>query len=532
MKLALRVAPALLLYSCFAAAQTTAAAKANAVVPVEPKARQSLDVTSIDKTADPCSDFYQYACGNWMKDNPIPPDQGRWQSFGQLRQRNDWLLYEELEAAAKPSPSRTALEQKYGDFYGACMDVKMANDKGVKPLLPTFDTIAGVTDKKQLSALLGTLEIRDGVSGMFAFGVDQDQADSSQQIAAAGQAGLGLPDRDYYLSQTPAQQKIREAYVAHMTRMFQLAGDSAEKAAVEAHAVMAIETALAQGSMNRTDRRDPSKTYHMMALTDFEKLTPDFGWQAYLDGIGFRPFEKVNVIEPEFFTTMNTQIQSQPLDSWKSYMRWRALHGAAGWLSDAFVEENFNFYGTTLLGAKEITPRWRKCAQATDNALGEAVGQDWVKKNFSPEKKEDMLKLVAALEKALGEDIEQLPWMSDATKKTALEKLSLITNKIGYPEHWRDYSTLVIKRDDLLGNVARAAIFEDRRNLDKLGKPVDATEWLMTPPTVNCVLLPAPEQHQFSRGHFAAPFLRFFERPGGQLRWHRRRHRPRDDPWL
>jgi putative endopeptidase len=514
MKRALRVLPALLLCSWVCPAQNSAAAKANAAVPAEPKARQSFDLTAIDKTADPCSDFYQYACGNWKKDNPIPPDQSRWASFAQLRQRNDWLLYQELESASKPSPGRTALEQKYGDFYGSCMDVKVVNEKGLAPVRPSFAAIEALSDKHQLSALLGTLEIRDAVSGVFAFGVSQDLADSSKQIAEAGQAGLGLPDRDYYLpSATPAQQKIRDAYVTHMTRMFALAGDSEQAAKQEAQAVMVIETALAQGSMSRTDRRDPAKSYHMMTLAEFGKLTPDFSWQPYLDGIGIRSFDKLNVGQPEFFTAMNAQIASQPVSSWKSYLRWRALHGAATWLSDAFVEENFNFYGETLLGQKELTPRWRRCAQATDGGLGEAVGQDWVKKNFSPEKKEDMLKLVTALEKALGEDINQLPWMTADTKKTALEKLSLMRNKIGYPDHWRDYSSLIIKRDDLLGNITRATVFEDRRNLDKLGKPVDETEWFMTPPTVNAYYAPTLNDINFPAGILQPPFYDFSKDP-------------------
>jgi putative endopeptidase len=396
---------ALLAGSGFAGAQSNA-------VPPEPKAPQSFDLTAIDKTADPCNDFYRYACGNWAKKNPIPADQTAWGQFAMLNERNDWLLYRELEKAAIPSAARTPLEQKYGDYYASCMNTQVADQKGVTPLQPALDAINAWSDKKQLGALLGTLEIRDGVSGIFSFGVGQDQKDSTQQIAQAGQAGLGLPDRDYYLQQTPAQQKIREEYVAHMTRMFQLAGDSLEKAAAEAKTVMAIETALAQGSMSRTDQRDPAKRYHIMTLADFGKLTPDFNWQAYLDGIGMGSFQTLNVSAPDFFRTMNGLIAEQGLDAWKAYLRWRALHRAATWMSDAFLQENFKFYGVILTGQKEITPRWKRCTRATDNALGEAVGQDWVKTHFSPDKKENMLKLVTALETAMAKDIEQLPWMS------------------------------------------------------------------------------------------------------------------------
>ncbi len=500
----LEIVVAVLLCSGLAQAQNKPAP-----APPEPKALQSFDLTAIDKTADPCTDFYQYACGNWKKENPIPPDQVRWGQFDELRQRNDWLLYRELETAANPNVKRTALEQKYGDFYAACMNTELADQNGVAALQPALDTINALSDKKQLAALLGTLEIPHGISGLFSFGVGQDQKDSTRQIAQAGQGGLSLPDRDYYLLQNPRQQRIRDQYVAHMTKMFQLAGDTPEKAASEAQSVMAIETALAQGSVSRTDMRDPAKRYHMMTLADLGKLTPDFDWPAYLQGISMGSFETLNVMTPGFFTVMNAQIDTQSLDAWKSYLRWRALHDAAPWLSQAFVQENFNFFSGELLGQKEIAPRWKRCTRATDSALGEAVGQDWVKQYFSPEKKENMVKLVTALEAALAEDIQQLPWMSEATRKNAEEKLALIRNKIGYPEHWRDYSTLEVKRDDLLGNVARATVYEDRRNLDKLGKPVDETEWGMTPPTVNAYYSPGMNDINFPAGILQPPFYDF-----------------------
>jgi putative endopeptidase len=479
----------------------------------EPKAPKSFDLTAIDKTADPCTDFYQYACGNWSKENPIPPDQVKWGQFSELSERNDWLLYRQLEAAAVADPTRSPLAQKYGDFYAACMNTQLADQKGVTPLLPALETIDKMSDKKQLASVLAALEIQNGTAGAFSFGVGQDQADSTRQIAEAGPAGLSLPDRDYYLVDNPRLQKIREQYVAHVGKMFQLAGDTPEKAASESQNVMAIETALAQGSMSRTDRRDPAKRYHMMTLAELEKLSPEFEWSAYLHGIKMGTFPTLDVIYPEFFTTLNTQIATRSLEAWKSYLRWRALNNDARWLSKPFEDENFKFYGAELQGQKEMTPRWKRCTVATDSALGEAVGQDWVKSYFSPQKKENMLKLVKALEAAMAEDIEQLPWMSEETRKQALLKLALIRNKIGYPEHWRDYSTLEVRRDDLLGNMARATIFEDRRNLDKLGKPVDETEWHMTPPTVNAYYSPPMNDINFPAGFLQPPFYDFSRDP-------------------
>ena len=474
--------------------------------PAEPKAQKMLDLGSMDQSADPCTDFYQFACGNWANNNPIPADQSRWGNFGMLAERNQWLLYKDLEAAAKPSASRTPLEAKYGDFYASCMNVDEVNQKGAAPLKPALDRIAGLKDKKELASVLTALARQDGTDALFRFGVEQDEKDSSKQIAGVRQGGLGLPDRSYYIEKAERETKIRDQYVEHMTKMFVLAGDTPEVAAAEAKSVLAIETALAEGSLSRTDLREPANRYHIKTVAELEQIAPGFAWSDYFGKIGIGSFETLNVGQPTFFEAMNKQIDSESLDAWKSYLRWHAIHDAAPWLSDNFVQENYNFYNATLQGAKELQLRWKRCTKLTDEALGEAVGQDWVKKNFPPAAKENMIQLVAALDKALAEDIQQLPWMGDETKKAAIAKLALYRNKIGYPDKWRDYSKVTVEQGDLLGNINRADEFERQRDLKKLGTPVDETEWGMTPPTVNAYYNPSMNDINFPAGILQPPF--------------------------
>ncbi len=468
-----------------------------------PKKPVSFDVSAIDKSADPCTDFYEYACGNWMKANPIPSDQVRWGRFNELSERNNYLLYTELKSAA--DAPKTALQRQYGDFFAACMNTAEVDKLGVKPLEPELEAIAALDSSKDLAAFNAKQLKRNG-GGFFGVGVTQDQKDSSQQIAATGQGGLTLPDRDYYLNPDARFVTIRKQYMDHMVKMFTLLGDTDDKAVAEANDVMQIETALAKGSMDRVEMRDPAKRYHMMSIAELQKLSPNYDWSVYLDGIGMSQVKDIDVASPGYVTAVNDVLSAQPLQAIKAYLRWHTLHDAAPWLSKPFEDENFAFFSQTLQGQKEQQPRWKRCTRLTDHALGEAVGQDWVKQNFPPDAKANMEKLVHALEASMAADLKTLPWMSDTTKAQALEKLNAITDKIGYPNHWRDYSSIVVKRDDLLGNVNRADWFERKRNLDKYGKPVDPSEWGMTPPTVNAYYNPPQNNINFPAGILQPPF--------------------------
>jgi putative endopeptidase len=503
-----RLASILLLAAGTALAQAPAASQADATKPAPPQVIKSFDLSAIDKTADPCTDFYQYSCGNWVKSNPVPGDQVRWaRSFSLVGERNRYLLWQELDAAAK-SPS-SPLQKQFGDYFAACMDTALVETKGLTPIEPAWKQNAALEDAKQLPALLSKLESEGSPDGFFEFGVSQDDKDSSRQIAQIFQGGLSLPDRDYYLVDSKRFTTIRAQYVEHLKKMFTLAGDTPEQATKEADAVMKIETALAKASTSRTDLREPANRYHIFTVADFQKSAPAFDWTTYFHSIGIGQFDTLNVATPEFFKALSALIQSEPVPAWKSYLRWHVLHGQATHLPKAFFDENFDFYGKTLAGQKEPTPRWKQCSSATDRALGEAVGQDWVKQNFPPQAKISMDKLVASLEKSLGDDIKTLPWMSDATKKAAEEKLALIRNKIGYPEKWRDYSSIKVDRGDLIGNLHRSTVYERNYNFAKLGKPVDEKEWGMTPPTVNAYYDPSFNDINFPAGILQPPFFDF-----------------------
>jgi endothelin-converting enzyme/putative endopeptidase len=464
-----------------------------------------FDMKNMDTTANPCVDFYQYACGTWMKNNPIPPEQSRWGRFDQLQERNREILREVLEEAGKPSPQRDAVAQQIGDFYAACMDEKAIDARGLAPLEPELARIRALKQKSDLPAELARLH-RIGVSALFDFSSGQDFEDATSVIAQADQGGLGLPDRDFYLKDDPKSVEIRQKYVAHVQKMFELAGEKPDEAKAHAATVLKIETDLAKASLDRVSRRDPQKVYHKMTKQQLASLSPGFAWTRYFTDTGAPEFQNINVSWPDFFKALTAQIQSESLDDWKTYLAWHTLRSAAPLLPTAFVQENFNFNGKTLTGAEELRPRWKRCVDYTDGDLGEALGRKFVERTFGAEGKERTLRMVNALEQAMGEDIQKIDWMSPATKQEALVKLKAITNKIGYPDKWRDYSSVVIKRDDPLGNDQRATEFEFKRQLNKIGKPVDRNEWQMTPPTVNAYYDPQMNNINFPAGILQPPF--------------------------
>jgi predicted metalloendopeptidase len=423
-----------------------------------------------------------------------------------LAERNRDVLHEILEEAAKPDANRDAVTQKIGDYYAACMDTAAIDARGTAPFEPELKRIGELKDKSELAAAIAHLQ-RAGVGALFGFSSGQDFKDSTDVIAQADQGGLGLPERDYYFKDDAKSVEIRKAYVAHVAKMFELLGEKPDVAQANADAVMKFETALAKGSMDNVSRRDPDKIYHLMTVKELETLSPDFQWQKFFTDSGAPPFQKLNVAAPDFFKAMNAEIAGTSLDVWKKYLTWMYIHAEAGLGPAAFVQANFDFYGKTLTGATEMRARWKRCTDYTNNELGEALGQKFAEKTFGKEGKDRTLKMVNELEKALGQDIQMLPWMTPATKAMAEAKLKEIRNKIGYPDKWRDYSSVAIQRDDPLGNTMRADQFEFQRQLNKIGKPVDRTEWQMTPPTVNAYYDPQMNDINFPAGILQPPFF-------------------------
>jgi putative endopeptidase len=460
---------------------------------------------NLDRSCKPCDDFNQFAMGGWMKSNPIPAEYANWGSFTMLADRNQTVLRTILDDATKANAAAGTNQQKIGDFYSSCMDTTAIEAAGVKPLAADFAAIEQAKSAPELEPLVARLQ-QTGAGYLFRFGSTQDLDDATQVIAEINQGGLGLPDRDYYTRKDEKSAELRKDYEAHIAKMFTLAGDPQEKAAAQAKTVMALETALANASMSRVEMRDPHAVWHKMTLPQLQELAPGWNWEAYFRRRNTPEFTAINVSQPDFFKETNRLLTATPPDDWKTYLRWHVLHASATQLPDTFVEENFHFYGNKLSGTKQLQPRWKRCSQSVNRNLGEALGQVYVEKYFPPEAKAHARVMVMNLIAALKSDIPALGWMGADTRKAALEKLEAFQIKIGYPDKWRDYSALTVDKGGYLANERRAIAFENARELNKIGKPVDRGEWQMTPPTVNAYYDATMNEIVFPAGILQPPF--------------------------
>jgi len=465
----------------------------------------SLDVTSMDKTVDPCVDLYTYSCGGWQKKNPIPPDQTSWSGYGKLYQDNLIFLRGILEEAAANKGDQTQAMQEVGDFYGACMNESAVNQRGLAAIQPKLDAIANLKSVRDFATFTANNTLPFGRTLLFEAGSGQDPDNSESYIADLDQGGLGLPNRDYYTKEDAKSKEIREKYVRHVQKVFELLGDKTEVAKANAETVMRMETAFAKSQWTPVERRNPYNLKNKMKMGDLEALAPNFDWVAYYREAKYPAFETLNVDAPKFYKQVNDSLSSESLDNWKAYFRFHVADSYSPFLSQPFVDENFSFYRAYLRGAKEQQPRWRRCVQYTDYNLGEALGQAYVQKVFSPELKADALDMVNRIEEAMRERIGQLDWMSPETKKQALIKLAGIRNKIGYPDKWRDYSSIKLVQTDFAGNVERAGSFELHRQINKIGQPVDHGEWDISAATVDAYYNPQMNDINFPAGVLQPP---------------------------
>jgi endothelin-converting enzyme/putative endopeptidase len=472
-----------------------------------PKPLTSLDLSALERSIDPCTNFYEFACGGWRKANPIPGDKARWGRFDQLAEFNQHTLRDILEKASVASAARTPVERQVGDMYASCMDRGAVDARGLSPIQADLDAVAAARTKSELARVLGALRAT-GAAGLFTFSVGADLRDSTKTLVNVDQGGTTLPDRDYYLKDDPKNAETRAAYVAYAASMFELAGDTKGAAAARARAVLAFETRLAAAQLDRIARRDPKNRDHRDTRRGLAALAPGFDFEAYFAAAAAPAFTDLNVGWPDFFKQLDAAWQQASLEDLQTWVRWRVLNGSAPSLAAPFERAHFGFFSGYLRGIKEQPPRWKTCATAVDGALGEALGQLYVARAFGPEAKTRMKSLVAALTTALEQDIRTLDWMTPETKQRALEKLrKLGKSKIGYPDSWRDYSSVAIERGEYAGNLRRASAFEVKRNFAKLGKPVDKTEWSMTPPTVNAYYSSQFAEIVFPAGILQPPFF-------------------------
>ena len=466
----------------------------------------SLNPGSMDRGADPCENFYQYACGGWIENNPIPPDQSRWSTYGKTYVDNQRYLWGILEDVSQNRPGRTETQQLIGDYFAACMNVDVIDELGVTPLQAEWRAIDALDSKQQLGQLLGYLIKRtDSSAFFFGIGAQQDAKESETMIGAIFAGGLGLPERDYYLGDDAKKEETRREYLSHLAKTFQLTGVPEAEAKAHAAVVMRIETALAKASLSAVERRDPNKLYHRKTLAELKAMAPAVDWDAVFAVNGLKPEPWLNASQTAYIAEMQSVIERETLSDLQTYLRWHLLETRSPYLSKPFRDQDFAFYSTHLRGITEQKPRWRTCVSMVDDQLGEALGREFVERNFPPEIRSQARAMSLQIQQVMAERIDLLDWMSPQTRAEAHIKLGKMRDKIGYPDKWRDYSSIRVQRDDWFGNVTRATEFDLHRQLDRIGKPVDRDEWFMSPATVNAYYDPSLNDINFPAGVLMPP---------------------------